>query len=103
MWQNLWERNGRLQFRHFHPMQHLLPATMQAVANSSGAKLFKPAHFTTYHARSIGKDIKIVAPVLRFPGGEVKPGFQIGTRTNGVDEPWWPDDLSVENVTANDA
>lgn len=84
-------------------MQHLLPATMQAIMKSSGAKLFKPEHFTTNHVGSIGKDIKIVAPVLRFPGGEVEPGFQIGTRTNGIDEPYWPDDLSVENVTADDA
>ncbi|KXJ87105.1 CoA-transferase family III domain-containing protein [Microdochium bolleyi] len=103
IWQDLWTRNGRPQYRHFHAMQYTLPATMQLIMKSSAARLLKPDHFTTYYAKSIGKPIKIVAPVLRFPGGEVEPGFQVGTRTNGVDEPYWPDDLLVETVAKKDA
>jgi hypothetical protein len=39
-----------------------------------------------------------VAPVLKFPEGKVKLGFQVGTRGNGVDQPKWPEDLLAENV-----
>lgn len=61
-------------------------------------RLFKPEFFTRYYVKTVGKDIQTVAPVLQFPGGEVKPGYSIGTRTNGVDQPKWPKDLTVEVV-----
>ncbi|KAK8060530.1 hypothetical protein PG996_010460 [Apiospora saccharicola] len=98
VWADLWQRNGSPVFRHHHPMQHLLPRTLALVAQNSGKKLFRPEFFTQYRVKSIDKDIRIVAPVLRYPNGEVKPGFDIGTRTNGVDQPVWPDDLGVEVV-----
>lgn len=71
---------------------------MQAVQKSSGPTLFNPAFFTEYHSKNIGVDVRIVAPVLKFPGGEVTPGFHVGTRGNGVDQPRWPEDLDVEVV-----
>ncbi|KAK8127393.1 CoA-transferase family III [Apiospora sp. TS-2023a] len=98
VWADLWQRNGSPVFRHHHPMQYLLPRTLALVAQNSGKKLFRPEFFTQYRVKSIDKDIRIVAPVLRYPNGEVKPGFDIGTRTNGVDQPVWPDDLGVEVV-----
>lgn len=98
VWADLWKRNGSPVFRHHHPMQYLLPRTLAMVTQSSGKKLFRPEFFTQYRVKLIDKDIRIVAPVLRYPNGEVKPGFDIGTRTNGVDQPVWPDDLGVEVV-----
>lgn len=98
VWADLWQRNGSPVFRHYHPMQHLLPRTLAMVMQNSGSKLFRPEFFTQYRVKPIDKDIRIVAPVLRYPNGEVKPGFDIGTRTNGVDQPVWPDDLGVEVV-----
>ena len=38
-------------------------------------------------------------PILQFPPGTVQLKYNIGTRGNGVDQPYWPDDLSVEIVT----
>ncbi|KAK8042823.1 hypothetical protein PG994_013306 [Apiospora phragmitis] len=72
VWADLWQRNS--------------------------SPLLQPEFFTQYHVKSIDRDLRIVAPVLRYPNGEVKPGFDIGTRTNGIDEPVWPDDLGVDVV-----
>ncbi|KAK8080765.1 hypothetical protein PG997_008583 [Apiospora hydei] len=98
VWSDLWRRNGSPVFRHHHPMQYLLPRTLALVSHHSGHKLLRPEFFTQYRVESLGKDMRIVAPVLRYPNGEVKPGFHIGTRTNDVDQPVWPDDLGVEVV-----
>lgn len=95
----MWKRNGSLVLRHNDNMQSLLPRVMGAIYKQSYAKLFKPDFFSQYHVKSLKTDIKIVAPVLRFPNGEVKLGFDVGTRTNGVDQPRWPKDLSVEVVS----
>ncbi|KAK0621953.1 CoA-transferase family III domain-containing protein [Bombardia bombarda] len=92
-------RTSNLQFRHYHPMQYTLPKTIQAIHKTSAAKLFKPSFFAQYKVKVLGDVMmRIVAPVLQFPGGEVKPGYHIGVRTNGVDQPRWPDDLGVEVV-----
>lgn len=80
-------------------MQHLLPKTLQAIRQSSGDRLFRPEFFTKVSAKeTIGADMSIVAPILQYPDGEVKLGFNVGTRTNGVDQPRWPEDLSVQVV-----
>lgn len=98
VWQELWARNGSPVFRHYHHMAYTLPKTIGLIMKNSADRLFRPEFFTKYHVRTIGAQIKIVAPVLRFPGGEVQPGYTIGTRTNGVDKPKWPKDLTVEVV-----
>ncbi|RSL83633.1 hypothetical protein CEP51_004363 [Fusarium floridanum] len=99
VWQDLWKRNGSSVFRYFDPMQTLVPKTLQIVMKNSGQTLFKPEFFHQYSCRYLGKDVKIVAPILRFPNGDVKPGFNVGTRSNGVDATRWPEDPSVEVVT----
>ncbi|KAG6354591.1 hypothetical protein INS49_004609 [Diaporthe citri] len=98
VWQDLWKSNGSLVFRHDQPMQTMLAAMMQTIMKHSASKLFKPHHFTTYYCRYLQKDVKLVAPILQFPQGEVNPGYSVGTRTNGVDKPRWPADLTVEMV-----
>ncbi|KAK7710300.1 hypothetical protein SLS64_005885 [Diaporthe eres] len=98
VWQDLWKSNGSLVFRHDQPMQTMLAAMMQTIMKHSANKLFRPHHFTTYYCRYLQKDVKLVAPILQFPQGEVKPGYSVGTRTNGVDKPRWPGDLTVEMV-----
>lgn len=49
-------------------------------------------------AKNLGKEIETVKPIARFPEGGVELGFNVGTRTNGVDRPRWPRDLGVEIV-----
>ncbi|KAK3389864.1 CoA-transferase family III domain-containing protein [Podospora didyma] len=102
VWEELRARQPEI-FRHYHGMNHTLPRVMaslfanDAKSNDDG-KLFKPEFFTEYHVKNLGKTMRIVAPVLEFPNGEVQPGFHVGTRTNGVDQPKWPDDLETEVV-----
>ncbi|CAN8104070.1 unnamed protein product [Discula destructiva] len=98
VWQELWQRNGSPVFRHYHHMAYTLPRMIGLIKANSADKLFKPEFFRRYDIKSIGGTIQTVAPVLRFPGGEVEPGYSIGTRKNGVDKPRWPKDLSVEIV-----
>jgi len=78
----------------------MLPQVMGMLFKNSAAKLFKPSFFTEYDAGALGEGIKmkVVAPVLKFPEGKVKLGFQVGTRGNGVDAPRWPEDLMTEVV-----
>lgn len=79
-------------------MQYLLPRVLGGLHKDSQEILFKPEFFHKYFVRGLRKDMRIVAPVLRFPDGEVQPRFDVGTRTNGVDRPRWPDDLTCEIV-----
>jgi hypothetical protein len=99
VWKEVWQRNGAPVFRHYHPMPYLLPRVIGLVKQSSGDKLFRPEFFKTYRPSSLAKDMVMVAPVLRFPDGEVEPRFDVGTRGNGVDQPKWPEDLSTEIIT----
>ncbi|KAK3688771.1 CoA-transferase family III domain-containing protein [Podospora appendiculata] len=88
-----------LSLRHYHHMFYALPILLKMVQETSASKLFKPEFFTQYRVKNLGGvSMRIVAPVLQFPNGEVKPGFDVGTRTNGVDQARWPEDLDVEVV-----
>ncbi|KAH0012263.1 hypothetical protein KCU78_g9762, partial [Aureobasidium melanogenum] len=100
VWQELWQRNGSLVFRHYHGMTFMLPKVFGQVFKNSAGVLLKPSHFTEYPVKHMGgKVIKYPGPVIRFPGKEVELGYNVGTRTNGVDLPYWPKDLSVEVVS----
>jgi hypothetical protein len=71
---------------------------MGTMMKNSAAKLFKPNYFVEFPAKALGTTARIVAPVLKFPDGRVKLGFNVGTRGNGVDQPRWPEDLMTEVV-----
>ena len=60
--------------------------------------LFKPEFFEIRHSDAIGKDVKVVKPVVQDPRAEVELKFNVGTRGNGVDQPQWPEDLMTEIV-----
>lgn len=81
-------------------MSVTVPAMLKLLHANCRAQLFKPEYFTEDTIKNLGGlKLRMVAPILRFPGHEVQPGYQVGTRTNGVDQPRWPDDLTVEVVT----
>ena len=42
--------------------------------------------------------VKTVKPILMFPDQVVHPGYNVGGRGNGVDQPKWPEDLLTEIV-----
>ncbi|CAJ2506106.1 Uu.00g002360.m01.CDS01 [Anthostomella pinea] len=93
VWDALWTKDGRRVFRHYHGMTHMLPQYMQMLMANNAATLFKPSYFEVRPCENLGTSISTVAPVLKFPEGNVKPGFHVGTRGNGVDRAVWPQDL----------
>lgn len=98
VWQDLWTRNGRQVFRHYHNMGYLLPRYLGMLAATASETVLSPKFFEKREAKTIGKKILTVKPIVQFPGGKVKLGYTVGTRKNGVDEPRWPHDLAVEIV-----
>jgi crotonobetainyl-CoA:carnitine CoA-transferase CaiB-like acyl-CoA transferase len=101
IWQDVWTRNGRQVFRHHHNMGHTLPRYLQMLHKNSSEKVMRADFFENRDAKTVGKKIRTVKPVAQFVNGKVELGFNVGTRTNGVDKPRWPKDLSVEIVTAD--
>jgi len=81
-------------------MLSLLPPYMGMLFQKSAAKLFKPSYFESRPAKALNEKatFKTVKPILTFPGGEVKLGFNVSTRGNEVDQPRWPKDLMTEVV-----
>ena len=97
IWRALWAKHGNPVFRHWQPMQFLWPAGV-ALLRRNAPHVLDEAFFEEREARAMGCTVRCVRPVLVFPGGKVRLGFQVGARTNGVDGPWWPEDLGVERV-----
>ena len=97
VWDRLWELHGRPEFRHYHPMQYLFPQGIKLLRENTPHVLDED-FFEEREAGVMGCRIRCVKPVLRFPGGKVQPRFQVSARTNGVDRPWWPADLMVDQV-----
>ncbi|KAJ9614357.1 hypothetical protein H2200_002493 [Cladophialophora chaetospira] len=95
IWHEVWTRNGRQVFRHFHNMNYTLPHYMKMFQKEG---LFDLDFFELRETKALGLKIRTPKPVLRFPEGTVELGFNVGTRGNGVDQPYWPSDLSTEIV-----
>ncbi|TPX11478.1 uncharacterized protein E0L32_007897 [Thyridium curvatum] len=98
VWQELWKRNGQPVFRHYQNMTQTIPAVLKLLMQRHGSSLFRPGFFEERPCPSIGYNIKVLKPALQYPDGEVEFGFNVGTRTNGVDKPYWPEDLASEFV-----
>ena len=60
--------------------------------------LFKPEFFEKRTSKAVGHDFVHVKPVAAWAGESVRLGYNVGTRSNGVDEARWPEDLGVEIV-----
>ncbi|KAK7746560.1 hypothetical protein SLS62_009357 [Diatrype stigma] len=97
-WNELWGRHGSPVFRHYHAMPYLLPAMLKLLQEHDAPVLFNPAFFEERKSEYLGATFVQVKPVAKFADGAVDLGFHIGTRGNGVDEPIWPTDLTVEVV-----
>ncbi|KAK6954259.1 hypothetical protein Daesc_004226 [Daldinia eschscholtzii] len=97
-WKEVWKRHGSPVFRHYHAMPYLLPAMLKLLYQHDSQVLFNPEFFQEREAKSIGATFVQIKPVAQFADGAVELGYHIGTRGNGVDEPVWPDDLTVEVV-----
>ncbi|KLJ05326.1 hypothetical protein EMPG_11198 [Blastomyces silverae] len=98
VWEKLWNDNGREVFRHYHNMSYTLPKFLNMLKTNAGTKFFDPEFYEDRESKCLGKVIRTVKPVLQFPDGMVELMYNIGTRTNGVDQPRWPKDLMTEVV-----
>lgn len=98
VWEEVWNRNGREVFRHYHSMAWTLPRLLMMLKTNSAGVLFNPKFFETRHSGAIGKDIVAPKPIIQFPQGLVQPKFNVGTRGNGVDQARWPENLMTEVV-----
>ncbi|PPQ87052.1 hypothetical protein CVT25_000024 [Psilocybe cyanescens] len=97
IWDALWTRYGSPIFRHTDNMFITLPPLLGMLA-SHQAPILNPSFFEIRDNRAIGVPVRTVRPILTFPEGAVKLGYNIGSRGNGVDQPVWPEDLMEEIV-----
>jgi hypothetical protein len=95
VWDALWAKHGRRVFRHKDNMSVALLPLFQSLHTNS-PELFNPEFFEDRPSKALGVDIRTVKPVLVFPEGNVRPGYNVGTRGNGVDIAVWPVDLLTE-------
>jgi hypothetical protein len=76
-----------------------LPAVMDALRKNHIDLFTNPAYYTIKHNNVFNTDFRIVKDCIQWPPGSVDFDYRIGTRANGVDQPRWPKDLTVEIVT----
>ncbi|KAI0533938.1 CoA-transferase family III domain-containing protein [Xylaria digitata] len=100
VWRELWQRHGSPTFRHYHAMFYLLPAMMKLLAQHDSETLFNPKFFLPMTAKHLKTTFVRPKPVAHFASG-VELKYHVGTRGNGVDQPVWPNDLTVEVVTGD--
>ncbi|KAF2728184.1 CoA-transferase family III [Polyplosphaeria fusca] len=98
VWDDVWSRNGRQVFRHYHNMPYTLPRFVQMLKQNSGPVIFNPAFFEDRHSAAIGTDVRTPKPIINFPEGPVQLKYNVGTRGNGVDQAKWPENLMTEAV-----
>ncbi|KAK1230889.1 hypothetical protein PQX77_006004 [Marasmius sp. AFHP31] len=97
VWKQLWAKHNKPVFRHTDNMTVTVPAIMELL-KANTPSLFNPAFFEMRDNKALGVKVRTVKPILQFPEGKVKPGFNIGSRRNGVDNGRWPEDLMTEIV-----
>ncbi|KAJ5090280.1 hypothetical protein N7532_008964 [Penicillium argentinense] len=98
-WKELWSRHGNLTFHHYHAMGHQTPAMLNSLYEHDRETLFNLKFFETRNSESVNAQFVRVKPIAQFPDKEVELKYNVGTRGNGVDQPVWPKDLTVETVT----
>lgn len=98
IWQDVWKRNDRQVFRHYHNMLYTIPPFLSMLKDNSEDVLFKKEFFERKRSEVLGVEIESVKPILQFPDGAVELRYNVGTRGNGIDAPRWPEDLGVEVV-----
>ena len=79
-------------------MHYLLPDMIGRLHKYDEDVLFKPEFFEKRMSKASQHEFVQIKPVARFKDN-VQLGYNVGTRTNGVDKPKWPSDLNVEIVT----
>lgn len=96
VWDTVYAKAGRPVFHARDRMvQLMLP--LLSILKETNAPIFKDGYFERRENPGV-VPMRTVKPVLTFPEGIVKPGFQVGSRPNGVDKPVWPADLTTPAI-----
>lgn len=98
IWDEVWAKHGQPVFRHYHSMSYTIPEVMKMLYKNCSETLFQPQFFEHRESKAVDRTFRQVKPIAQFPGSEVELRYNVGTRGNGVDKPYWPEDLSVEIV-----
>ncbi|KIX09204.1 uncharacterized protein Z518_00283 [Rhinocladiella mackenziei CBS 650.93] len=97
VWDDVWTRNGRQVFRHYHSMNYTIPRYIEMMRKEKTVLNLDFFEKRTSEALN-GLVFRVPKPVLQFPPDTVQLGYNVGTRGNGVDEARWPEDLLTEVV-----
>lgn len=96
VWDTVYAKAGRPVFHaRDHMIQLMLP--LIHILKETNAPIFKDGYFERRENPGV-IPMRTVKPILTFPEGVVKPGFQVGSRPNGVDKPTWPADLTAPEI-----
>ena len=79
-------------------MQYTLPSMIGLILKHDKETLFNPDFFEKRRSGAVGFDFIQLKPIARFKDN-VELRYNVGTRTNGVDQARWPEDLRTEIVT----
>lgn len=71
VWEDVWAKNAKLVFRHYHNMGYTLPRFMQMLQENAGDVVLRPEFFEKRYSGAIGKDVRCPKPVIQYPGGKV--------------------------------
>lgn len=78
-------------------MGYTLPRFIAMLVKNS--ILWSPEFWEDREVMNYAKPLRCPKPVVKYPDGKIKLGYNISTRTNGVDKPRWPEDLMTPVVT----
>jgi len=98
VWDDVWTRNGKQVFRHYHSMNYTIPRYIEMMRKQN--TLLNLTYFEKRTSGALnGLVFRVPRAILQFPQDTVQLCFNVGTRGNGVDAARWPDDLLTEVVT----
>ncbi|KXT01944.1 hypothetical protein AC578_2565 [Pseudocercospora eumusae] len=95
VWNEVWSRHGSPVYRHYHSMQYTLPSMIGLLKKHDSKTLFNPAFFEQRTSKAVGHDFIVVKPIADYHG-EVELKYNVGTRGNGYDKAYWPENLLTE-------
>lgn len=98
IWDDLWSRYGKFTFRSTDNMSVTIPAYTKMLSEKN-TPAFNENYFEIRKNGALGVNVKTVKPILRFEEGNVKLGYNVGSRPNGTDVAKWPNDLMTEIIS----
>lgn len=100
VWFDLWKQTGQPKLRHYHHMRYSL-ALYGPLLKKYSPQLWNPNHFEKRSILNDNDEVKLytLKPVVQF-SNQVRPQFTVSTRSNGSDAPFWPKDLTTNQITA---